>query len=626
MKILLVTAAACLGYVACLQAQTTIITDVNFPTANAITYSPSLKLADVLLNHDGNTGGTFAWTNPTTVPLASTSEYDVTFTPVDTYNFDYSSVQGWNVASRTVIRAVHLTVNKAVPPEIAQPTMHPVTYSPTLRLGQILINDTPAGFFMWSVPSTVPVVNNSGYPALFFPFDKINYDYGGMNGWNGVSVPVSIRPDIRPAPVTEDIVFQHYFSTDYNPLQTLGNLLLFSNPKGVFEWEQPTAVPQVAIRLYPLCFTPFDGINYDYSGLEGWNGASLVRMVTVEVFPLLVSDTEVVFPHVAPVTYHPQQTLANIPLNGGQGAGSFVWSTPDAVPPVSSSGFQVIFTPADASNYDYSYVSGWNGTTIVRQVALTVWRKNMTDADIVFPETNPVTFTPSQTLGNIPLIGGSILFGVFTWMNPSTPVLEGIHSYPVAFTPSDVVNCDYSSMNGWNGSNLARDVSLIATSGKINSNLTLSVPENISQGSEIICTATVSSSVGNGIPNATVWFSVNQGNATSVQADASGVAEWRTSSLSVGLHIVKARYDGDAAYEPSEASRQVLVTDVPSSPTEIKIVVNQQELTVSNNRFDYQASCGESLFQYMVQIPAGYSVRMEIDGTVSYSHSGSIEL
>ncbi|MGA2404900.1 MAG: C39 family peptidase, partial [Syntrophobacteraceae bacterium] len=79
-----------------------------WPVAGAITYGQTLA-SSTLSGGAASVPGTFAFTNPATVPKAGTNPQSVTFTPTDAT--DYNSVTG----------SVNVTVNKATPSVTAWP-------------------------------------------------------------------------------------------------------------------------------------------------------------------------------------------------------------------------------------------------------------------------------------------------------------------------------------------------------------------------------------------------------------------------------------------------------------------------------------------------------------------------
>ncbi|MCX6866965.1 MAG: MBG domain-containing protein, partial [Verrucomicrobia bacterium] len=89
------------------------------PIAKAIVYGQTLA-SSTLSSGAASVGGTFAFTTPTTVPVAGTASQGVTFTPTDTLNY------------QIVTTSVNVTVSKATPLITTQPTATAITYGQTL--------------------------------------------------------------------------------------------------------------------------------------------------------------------------------------------------------------------------------------------------------------------------------------------------------------------------------------------------------------------------------------------------------------------------------------------------------------------------------------------------------------
>jgi hypothetical protein len=109
---------------------------VAWPTAAAITYGDALSAATLT----GGTGeGTFAFTNPSTVPHAGVAEsFEVTFTPTSA-NY------------KAATQMVSVMVNKATPTILVVSTASPITYGQTLA-SSVLSGGTAsvAGSFAFS--------------------------------------------------------------------------------------------------------------------------------------------------------------------------------------------------------------------------------------------------------------------------------------------------------------------------------------------------------------------------------------------------------------------------------------------------------------------------------------------
>ena len=92
--------------------------EIQWPTAAALTYGQ--KLSDsALTSEDEN--GTFAWQDGNTVPTVTNNGYVVVYTPKETHNYDYSSVE--------LTKTISVIVSKVSATVTAAPTPQTLTYS-----------------------------------------------------------------------------------------------------------------------------------------------------------------------------------------------------------------------------------------------------------------------------------------------------------------------------------------------------------------------------------------------------------------------------------------------------------------------------------------------------------------
>ncbi|MCL2655741.1 MAG: hypothetical protein FWD65_08675, partial [Coriobacteriia bacterium] len=137
----------------------------------------------------------------------------------------------------------------------------------------------------------------------------------------------------------------------------------------------------------------------------------------------------IIWPTPSAVTYDPAQTLADIPLTGGSGDGTFSWADPTIKPTVGNSGYAVKFTPNDPDNYDYSSVA------LSRGVALTV-----TKADPPYTVPTGIAATYGDTLASVALPTG------WAWDDTGVVGAVGNQTHKATFTPADANN--YNSVTG----------------------------------------------------------------------------------------------------------------------------------------------------------------------------------
>ncbi len=188
---------------------------VENPVLAAVTYDPSKALADVGLP-DG-----WEWADGTIVPTPSIAAYAAVFvpTPDELAANDYSNVEGWDPASKTVKRNVALPVAKAKPTIVTAPTASPLEFGQTLAEsvlgGGVASVD---GAFAWKDPSAAPSVSDSGvtdFAVVFTPADADNYELAELSATVSVSarkiteneVKVTVEPQTYTgSPIVPDAV------------------------------------------------------------------------------------------------------------------------------------------------------------------------------------------------------------------------------------------------------------------------------------------------------------------------------------------------------------------------------------------------------------------------------------
>ncbi|MEI6084335.1 MAG: MBG domain-containing protein [Verrucomicrobiota bacterium] len=135
-----------------------------WPTASGITYGQALS-ASTLSGGSASVPGTFAFTAPSTTPVAGTYSAAVTFTPTDTANYT------------TVAGSVNVAVAKATP-VITWNNPANITYGTALSAGQLNATTPVAGSFAYN-PASGTVLNAGNGQALsatFTPTDTVNYN------------------------------------------------------------------------------------------------------------------------------------------------------------------------------------------------------------------------------------------------------------------------------------------------------------------------------------------------------------------------------------------------------------------------------------------------------------------
>ena len=197
---------------------------------------------------------------------------------------------------------------------------------------------------------------------------------------------------------------------------------------------------------------------------------------------------------------------------GFSGEGSFAWASQTA-PEEYQTTVQVIFTPADTKNYDYSKVEGWDAAkgAVIRNVEVTVeslkpsepassegdtgenntQEQTPPEETVEAPET-PEDQEPEETVpaaGSVTVPGEITLSkpediknfdfakagfageGSFAWEEETVPAAYETE-IKVVFTPSDIEGKDYSQVEGWDAqkNQVIRTVKVLVESLKEDSN------------------------------------------------------------------------------------------------------------------------------------------------------------
>jgi len=233
-------------------------------TKNSVSYGEALSVLEfndaVFVDSDTDTvlAGTLGWKDASIKPEMGTTSATWIFIPD---NGDYAAVEG----------TVAITVNKATPEVMAVPTVTDRIYNPSVALidnditggtVQGVDGNSLAGTWNWQTSGVVPVVNNSGYVAVFTPDDSVNYE----------TVTRTITVNVAKA--------TPYIASAQSTAITYGESLSAStvsggaqysesdNTKvdGSFAWADASVKPVVAdsnSTVYKVVFTPSDSTNYN---------------------------------------------------------------------------------------------------------------------------------------------------------------------------------------------------------------------------------------------------------------------------------------------------------------------------------------------------------------------------
>ena len=432
------------------------------PTAGALTYGQ--KLSDSTLTGgkaayqtaDGTEiTGTFAWKNGSIKPTAADSEkteYDVTFTPSDKDNYN------------TVDAKLALTVNKAALAALSGESRSYIyaegsnDKAETMDVAGKLPADRGNTTFTLAAEDADGLLSDVKVDTagkLSYKVKQLTADKAGKSA--AITVTASMEN-------YEDAVYTMTIRITDKKLVTLksGNTvsvngsnaltygdklskLSFSSVtfveadtdtevKGVLEWADPDCIPTAGTTQAGWVFKPADSKHYEE--LTGTAAITVAR----------ATPAVVTVPAVAERVYNPAVALADSDMTGGSVtgadgnslAGTWSFTGTNIVPTVNNKGYQAVFTPDDADNYN----------TVTRTITVKVIKATLVIAEK--PTAGALTY--GQKLSDSTLTGGKAAYqtadgteitGTFAWKNSSsrpTAADSQKTEYDVTFTPSDKDN------------------------------------------------------------------------------------------------------------------------------------------------------------------------------------------
>ena len=162
---------------------------------------------------------------------------------------------------------VAITVKKATPNVTALPTVAVRTYHPTASLTNADLTGgivSVGGNWSWQSANIIPVVNNSGYVAVFTPTDSTNYETVTKT----ITVSVTkATPCIATAPTAAAITYGDTLGAS----ALTGDTVQYSGSDtttvaGSFAWKDSRVKPSVSdsgTTAYRVVFNPSDTVNYN---------------------------------------------------------------------------------------------------------------------------------------------------------------------------------------------------------------------------------------------------------------------------------------------------------------------------------------------------------------------------
>lgn len=204
--------------------------------------------------------------------------------------------------------------------------------------------------------------------------------------------------------------------------------------KGTLKWADPDCIPTAGTTQAGWVFKPDDSKYYE--DLTGTAAITVAR----------ATPAVVTVPTVAERVYNPAVALADSDMTGGSVtgadgnslAGTWSFTGKNIIPTVNNKGYQAVFTPDDADNYN----------TVTRTITVKVTKAT----PVIAQKPTAGALTYGQKLSDSTLTGGKAAYqtadgteitGAFAWKNSSikpTAADSGKTEYDVTFTPSDTAN------------------------------------------------------------------------------------------------------------------------------------------------------------------------------------------
>lgn len=240
--------------------------------------------------------------------------------------------------------------------EVTFPDAGETVYKPELALSEIALCETgnEYGSFRWENPDERVIVNNIGYLVRFSPYDLENYDWSGVPGWNGEEhavicrIPLLVRKAQGKLP--------EYTVSCLAEGDLLGSAeISWSKEEGDFFWSDQKTVVSPDISSYALYFTPVDSENYDWSSVGEWEEPNKTCRLSCVLTVIANPEASCI---------RDGERLSSSLLSSGQEGASYEWENPDTV-----------VTKAESGMNSYPAVYHYQGQSLVRMVAVPVWKE-----------------------------------------------------------------------------------------------------------------------------------------------------------------------------------------------------------------------------------------------------------
>ena len=201
--------------------------------------------------------------------------------------------------------------------------------------------------------------------------------------------------------------------------------------EGILSWSNPDEIPAAGTTQAGWVFKPADSKHYEE--LTGTAAITVAR----------ATPAVVTVPAVAERVYNPAVALADSDMTGGsvtgadgnELAGTWSFTGTNIIPTVNNKGYQAVFTPDDANNYN----------TVTRTITVKVTKA--TPAVVTVPAVAERVYNPAVALADSDMTGGSVtgadgneLAG--TWSFTGKNIIPTVNNkgYQAVFTPDDANN------------------------------------------------------------------------------------------------------------------------------------------------------------------------------------------
>ena len=201
--------------------------------------------------------------------------------------------------------------------------------------------------------------------------------------------------------------------------------------EGILSWSNPDEIPAAGTTQAVWIFKPTDSRHY----LELIGTAAIT---VAKATPIVVK-----VPTVAEREYNPDAALTDSDMTGGSVtgadgsslAGTWRFTGTNIIPTVNNKGYQAVFTPDDADNYN----------TVTRTITVKVTKA--TPAVVTVPAVAERVYNPAVALADSDMTGGSVtgadgneLAG--TWSFTGKNIIPTVNNkgYQAVFTPDDANN------------------------------------------------------------------------------------------------------------------------------------------------------------------------------------------